>query len=317
MTLPDPKRTATVNIGAQPKSSAYERANRGPLAVSAQQLKEGALNVPSRKDHSGVQQSFLDVCAPRWYLNTRALLERNFQYQEPIATCAAGLGISIEEAQSIITQAINVGEHKIGLKFQLSNSSNAKYPRSPKDPCVKLLAEKIALRFDALAQDSPALVEEGVFTYISNVQKTNRLVLTDASQGPNLRKWMVLVRKLQCEDLSIRIIGFMVNGVRANLNQQLKLLNLSRATPIHWVNAHNQNSRSALNHLAIDIICRLDRKKGPIVLSSEAFRYAMAVAAIAQIWWKPKYQELKTLTPAKHNKQAIDLPAVIQESLFS
>jgi hypothetical protein len=171
MTLPDPKRTATVNIGAQPKSSAYERAKRGPLAVSAWQLKEGASNVTSRKDHSGVQRSFLGVRAPRWYLNTRALLDRSFEYQEPIATCAAGLGISIDEAQSIITQAISVGEHKIGLKFQPANNSNAKYPRSPKDPCVKLLAEKIALRLDALAQDSPGLVEEGVFTYISNVQK--------------------------------------------------------------------------------------------------------------------------------------------------
>jgi hypothetical protein len=317
MTLPDPKRTATVYIGGQPKSSAYERAKRGPLAVSAQQLKEGTSNVPSRKDHSGGQQSFLDVRAPRWYLNTRALLERNFQYQEPIATCAVGLAISIDEAQSIITQAINVGEHKIGLKFQLANNSNAKYPRSPKDPCVKLLAEKIALRLDALAQDSPALVEEGVFTYISNVQKTNRLVLTDASQAPTLRKWMVLVRKLQGEDLSIQVIGFLVKGVRANLDQQLKLLNLSRATPIHWVNAHNQNSRSALNHLAIDIVCRLDRKKGPIVLSSEAFRYAMAVAAIAQIWREPKYQEPKTLSPTKHNKWTFDVPAVVQESLFS
>jgi hypothetical protein len=283
MTLPDPKRTATVNIGAQPKSSAYERAKRGPLAVSAWQLKEGASNVTSRKDHSGVQQSFLGVRAPRWYLNTRALLDRSFEYQEPIATCAAGLGISIDEAQSIITQAISVGEHKIGLKFQPANNSNAKYPRSPKDPCVKLLAEKIALRLDALAQDSPGLVEEGVFTYISNVQKTNRLVLTDASQAPNLRKWMVLVSKLQGEDLSIRIIGFLVKGVRTNLDQQLKLLNLSRATTTRWVNAHNQNSRSALNHLAIDIVCRLDRKKGPIVLSSEAFRYAMSIAAIAQI----------------------------------
>lgn len=92
-------------------------------------------------------------------------------------------------------------------------------------------------------------------------KKTNRLVLTDASQTPNLRKWMVLVRKLQGEDLSIRIIGFLVKGVRTNLDQQLKLLNLSRATTTYWVNAHNQNSRSALNHLAIDIVCRLDRKR--------------------------------------------------------
>jgi hypothetical protein len=112
------------------------------------------------------------------------------------------------------------------------------------------------------------------------------------------------------------LIGFLVKGVSANLDRQLKLLNLSRATPIHWVNAHNQNSRAALNHLAIDIVCRLDRKKGPIVLSSEAFRYAMAVAAIAQIWWKPKYQEPKTVNPAKHNRQAFGVPAV-QEPLFS
>ncbi len=260
MTVHHPKRIAAVKVSAQPRSSAYERSKRGPLAVSAQQLREGVSNVSSRKDPGDVQQSFLQVRAPQWYLYTRALLERHFHYDEPIATCAADLGISNEEAESIITQAIHVGEHKIGLKFQFANSSNAKYPRSPKEPCVKLLAEEIALRLDKLARDNPAFLEEGVWTYISNVHKTNRLVLTAPAQAPNLRKWMALVRKLQGEDLSIRVIGFLVNGVKGNLDQPMKLLNLSRSTPIHWVNAHNQNSRAVLNHLGIDVVCRLERK---------------------------------------------------------
>jgi hypothetical protein len=294
MTVHHPKRTAAVNVGAQPKSSAYARSKRGPLEISAQQLREGVSNVSSRKDPGDVQQSFLQVRAPQWYLYTRALLERHFYYDEPIATCAAALGISNEEAESIITQAVHVGEHKIGLKFQFANSSNAKYPRSPKEPCVKLLAEEIALRLDKLARDNPTFLEEGVWTYISNVHKTNRLVLTAPAQAPNLRKWMALVRKLQGEDLSIRVMGFLVDGVKGSLDQPMKLLNLSRSTPIHWVNAKNQNSRAALNHLGIDVVGRLERKRESILLSSEAFRYAMAIAAIAQIWRLHKTQECET-----------------------
>jgi hypothetical protein len=316
MTLHDPKRATTVKIAAQPKSSAYERARIGPLAISALQLEETSSSVSSRKDRGEIQQSLADVRVPQWYLSTRVLLERHFEYQEPLLACAADLSISTYDAESIIRQAISIGEHKIGLKFRYARNSNAKYPRTPKESRIKLLAEKIALRLDALARANSSQIEEAVLTYVSRVQTTNRIMFTNLAQAPGLRKWLDLVCKLRVENHSIRPIGFLVKGERGNLHEKLKLLNLSRATEIHWVNAPNQNSRSALNYLGIDVICRLKRGPNPIDLSSEAFRYVMAIAAIAQIWRLPKDQDPKTVPSTRHNRYSIAASSLDQASLF-
>jgi hypothetical protein len=316
MTLHDPKRATTVKVAAQPKSSAYERAKIGPLAISARQLQETFSYVSSRKDRSDIQQSLVDVRAPQWYLHTKVLLERHFEYQEPLSACATNLAISTDDAESIIREAIRVGEHKIGLKFRYARNLNAKYPRTPKELRVKLLAEKLALRLDALARANSSLVEEAVLTYVSRVQTTNRIMFTNLAQAPGLRIWLDLVCGLRAENHSIRLIGFLVKGERGNLREKLNMLNLSRATEIHWVNAPNQNSRSALNHLGVDVICSLERGPGSIDLSSEAFRYVMAIAAIAQIWRLPKDLDPKTMPSTRHTRYPIAASSLGQASLF-
>ena len=323
MTRHNPERTVAVKISETPKSSAYVDARRGQQALPARKLRT---QIPRpKKERIGDQQLLPGMAMRAWYEATRALLERHFGNEEPLEICARDLGIPFEDAQSMIARAISISEKKISLKFHLAAGSNQKYPMAPKELWVKELSEKIGRELDTLNESQPELIEEVVLFYASNVQKNNRLEInlrkeTTRSQGelkaPKLRKLVSFVRQLKIEELSIRAIGFKVKGKNADLREHLKLVGLPATTPIHWVNATNQNSLSALEHLAIDIVCTFNMDTEPVVLSSEAFRYVMAVAAITQIWRIPKNRAARKSKPPMRASRVVEDRVPVQQSFF-
>jgi hypothetical protein len=296
MTFHDPQRAAAVKVSTQAKSSAYERAKSGSLAVSAHQLRDERPSTSPRNRKAQTSQ---------WFPVNQAILERYFQYGEPIATCAADLKISEQQVQAVVDQAIAIGKMKIGLTFQNVEGrydrlkSDDRYPVAPKRATKRQLAKEIADRLDKVVSKNRQLVREGVMAYVSMVQADNRIVLLPSKEPHQIQAWMKLVHKLKIRHLDFRFTGLKVGGEKGNLKEQFKRLGIPRPSNVVWVNAHNQDSRAELKHLAIDVVYR-SRGCG-------IFRYVMAVAAISQPWLAPAPLDMPVPEMSQEQPEAIDI----------
>ncbi len=315
MTAHNLERTAIAAIASQPKSTVYARSRRSGQGVSERLLERDVSSIQSSASDRPEQQLLYGVLAPGWYLQSKALIERHFGQDEQVDQCATELGISLQVARLWAGQAMLVGDSNLKLKFRRAKSSNALYPREPATQSVRRLAANIAVQLDLLVRQDPEMVKDAIALYTDTVRKDNRLILRAQEQAPRLRNWIRMVRGLQATGLSLRMIGFKVRGVKPDLKPKMRLLNLPRSIPIHWVDAPNQNSDSSLSHLGIDVVCRLEQLKNPAPRSSEAFRYVMAIAAIVQLWSIPSNPPQKLPRPvtgakAPVQEKNLDLPFV-------
>jgi hypothetical protein len=113
------------------------------------------------------------------------------------------------------------------------------------------------------------------------------MMLTPATDVKQLREWMHFVRELKIVGLAFRYIGFRVGTEFGNVKHLLYRIGIRKSQAVVWVNAPNQNSRSALNHLAIDVVYKSPKASKPH--SCGELRYVMAIAAISRPWsqWEP------------------------------
>ena len=51
---------------------------------------------------------------------------------------------------------------------------------------------------------------------------------------------------------------------------------------VHFKCVHNRDCEASMKRFGLDVAC--NSKNGKAVLSSASFRYAMAIAAISEIW---------------------------------
>jgi integrase len=286
----DRERLAARHVTGQSKSTAHRNAGRSPLAGTAKALKRHAPPVSK-----GLSQESKMGNMTLWFRKTVALLERHYRHKESITDCAADLDMSPMEAQLVVDHAANVAAMRIGLT--LKRGDGGEIIPCPVVPDDEILVREIVNQFGKLAKRDRKFVREAVETYAANVLTNNRMMLTPSTDVKQLREWMHFVRELRIDGLGFRFIGFQVGTESGNVKHLLYRVGIRKPQDIVWVKAPNQNSRSVLNHLGIEVVY-----KSPKALKARScgeFRYVMAIAAISrpQLLWDPIFDPIQGPMP--------------------
>ena len=279
MTKHNSERTAAIVVSGRPRSTEYRNANSGPQTGTAR-----AFRALRQTESSSLFNESEDEDGPQWFYNTGILLPRHCRYGEVVAVCAADLNMSLEEAQRQVDRAPDIGRMKIGLTFQKEVDQRPRScPVVPKPDPAKRLAAEIARQLGELSIRKPKLVEDAVMAYAESVQTENRMMLTSEADANHIRVWMQFVQELKNKSLSFRFTAYKVKNETGDLKHLFNQIGIRKLPAVHLVNAHNQNSRSALKQLGIDITSSSERAD-ETPRGCGAFRYVMAIAAISQPW---------------------------------
>ena len=229
-----------------------------------------------------------------WLSATGKLLVRHLDYGESLESCSAELDIPLHLAIAGIDQAKFLSRLPVGLKFKRGHASGLRYPADLVHTGAARAAEEIALGLQRLANRDSRLVERAIDTYTHNLQESNCLLLTkrdwyreEAGAENRLAQFQDVIRfvkLLHVPGLTVQCVGYTLADVRPDLRSKLRLLGLNHRTPVHWVQSQNKRSRATSDRLGLRIGYPVEKNGTSQVNSSDAFRYAMCIAAICEIW---------------------------------
>jgi hypothetical protein len=233
---------------------------------------------------------------PLWMLETERLLDRYCGFREALSQCSLDLGMPLATAESRIKETERLTTLPIARTFRHQAGSYIRYPTAPVHTGPKKLALQIAARLDALAKREPLLVQNAMMTFVTNIQESHSLALTwkdwrraDSVDGRlHLSCFHDLVRLvglLKVPGLIIQFEGYdRCEHSLADVRQRLKSIGAPSRTKLHLIRPANPKSQRNQEYLGLRIGCRSKQDPGSKVSASEAFRYAMALAAICKIW---------------------------------
>ena len=208
-----------------------------------------------------------------WLRVAHAFLRRHLHHGEDLERCARDLNLTLRTARELVKEADRVHDLRGGRR-----SGSAKVPLSPGSIAQREIADTIAAKLIRIAQHNRQEVRHALENYVTLVHKDGKLNFTNPNYALRIRSIIWMVRKLRIPQLKVGCLGFRVNGHEAHLGSKLRALGLPADHPIRYVQAPNQHSAAGLHHLAVEFVWEPDGKR------SEAFRFVLAMAAIAKIW---------------------------------
>jgi hypothetical protein len=204
---------------------------------------------------------------------------------DSVSTCAMDLGLDVELATESPLSPRCVAEQleairllPISLKFTSNNPQHLAIPRYPHVHAVQEVVRALAAKLRCLAERQPDLVRDSICFYTQHVYTENILVMRSDQDAHNFREFVTFLHKLK---VAPRTYGF-GDFDPSVLRPKLVLIGLPPRTCIYPRKAHNKQSCTASKHLGLGVVRQLCHTSGEI--SCEAFRYTMALAAIAQLW---------------------------------
>lgn len=129
-----------------------------------------------------------------------------------------------------------------------------------------------------IARRDRDLVRRVVLGYCLAVSDRMRVEFIDIRDAKRGRELIELVKNMRLPWLGIRLVGYSLAAEKGDPNEWLKIFGLKTTTPIDYVHAQNQSSRSELGHIAIDV------RNFAAQRNSREFLEVMLVAAATELW---------------------------------